>query len=51
VPTCRLGEVGEPNSCVLECDGGQTCPDGMVCSDFYSPGLCLWPTPTGEPGC
>jgi hypothetical protein len=50
-PECILGEVGESNSCVLECDDGLTCPDGMVCSDMWSPSRCMWPTPTGQPGC
>ena len=50
-PACRQGEVGESNSCVLECDDGQTCPDGMACSDMYTPSLCMWPTPNGGDGC
>jgi hypothetical protein len=32
--------------CVLECDGGKTCPEGMVCADGAEAGfgaVCVWP--------
>lgn len=28
------------NECILDCSGGETCPDGMVCIDQF--GLCAW---------
>jgi hypothetical protein len=33
---------GDPNkTCVLDCSGGETCPDGMECLDSLS--ICVWP--------
>lgn len=29
------------NECILDCSGGETCPDGMVCIEDF--GLCAWP--------
>ncbi len=34
---------GDPKkTCVLDCSGGETCPDGMQCLDTLS--ICVWPT-------
>ncbi len=41
------GKVDE--LCLLSCADGQTCPDGMRCSEAY-PGRCMWFTEL-EPGC
>jgi len=30
---------GDPAGCVLECDEGEACPDGMECSPA---GACMW---------
>jgi len=32
--------MGGPNTCYLDCAGGQTCPDGMGCTDGS---FCAWP--------
>ena len=32
--------MGGPNTCYLDCAGGQTCPDGMTCIDSS---WCAWP--------
>jgi hypothetical protein len=39
--TC--GDLGGGNTCYLDCAGGQTCPDGTVCTDMGGGGsACLW---------
>ncbi len=39
--TC--GDLGDGNTCYLDCAGGQTCPDGTVCTDMGGGNsACLW---------
>lgn len=40
VPVCAP-VLADGNACVLNCAGGQTCPDGMGCKSGY----CYWLTP------
>jgi hypothetical protein len=42
--------VLEVGSCMLSCAGGETCPDGMTCSDVVS-GECVWVSPVPEEAC
>jgi hypothetical protein len=37
-------------SCRLSCAAGETCPDGMTCSDVVN-GVCLWVSPLPEEAC
>lgn len=30
------------NSCALDCSNGQTCPDGMSCTELFSVVRCVW---------
>ena len=30
------------NSCALDCSDGQTCPDGMSCTELFSVVRCVW---------
>jgi hypothetical protein len=39
---CLQLETGD-TACVISCEGGTQCPDGMVCVDQD---LCVWPEPT-----
>jgi hypothetical protein len=41
LPTC--GQVDGQWGCVLQCDGVEPCPDGMVCTPAGVLSLCLWP--------
>jgi hypothetical protein len=37
------GDLGGGNTCYLDCAGGQTCPDGTVCTDMGGgASACLW---------
>lgn len=40
------GDLGNGNTCYLDCAGGETCPDGMTCTDvgmgMTSGSACLW---------
>jgi hypothetical protein len=38
--TCRSLVEGDDGTCVLDCTGGQTCPDGMSCLDAL--GICVF---------
>jgi hypothetical protein len=38
--TCRPLVEGDDGTCVLDCSGGQTCPDGMSCLDAL--GICVF---------
>ncbi|MCA9705658.1 MAG: choice-of-anchor J domain-containing protein [Myxococcales bacterium] len=45
-PTVTCGDpsgMGGPNTCYLGCAGGETCPDGMACTNNT---LCAWPQGT-----
>lgn len=44
------GEFSNPNSCMLSCANGETCPNGMYCADALYPGYCMWFVEE-EPGC
>ncbi|HWB75845.1 MAG TPA: choice-of-anchor J domain-containing protein [Nannocystaceae bacterium] len=47
--TCDDLTGDDMNECFLDCSGGETCPDGMVCVDQF--GLCAWEfIPPAEPG-
>jgi hypothetical protein len=51
VPVCDTVNY-DPGLCVLPCDGGSTCPDGMACSPaFGPPDLCMWETILEPPDC
>lgn len=39
--TCA--DLGNGNTCHLDCSMGQTCPDGMVCTGVGMGMACLWP--------
>ncbi|MDI1446415.1 hypothetical protein [Polyangium sp. 6x1] len=41
VPTC--GTEDQPPTCTLDCSGGKTCPDGMICS--LANDRCMWAVP------
>ncbi len=37
------GDFGGGNTCYLDCSGGETCPNGMGCTDVGGSMACLWP--------
>jgi len=37
------GDLGDGNTCYLDCSMGETCPDGMGCTDLGTAMACLWP--------
>jgi hypothetical protein len=39
---CKQIDMSGDNTCVLDCSGGQTCPDGMVCLGEAGNELCLF---------
>lgn len=43
VAACQDIDGMEGDECVLDCSGGETCPDGAVCTDD---GYCAYPVPT-----
>jgi hypothetical protein len=45
VPVCEDAEA-----CSLSCAGGETCPDGMTCSDVVF-GECIWVSPLAPEDC
>ncbi len=43
---------GSPTSCMLSCAGGETCPDGMTCTEQLSGApLCVWVSPLPPEEC
>jgi hypothetical protein len=50
VPVCEDADVISDGVCSLSCAGGETCPDGMTCSDVVS-GECIWVSPLGPEDC
>lgn len=37
------GDLGNGNTCYLDCGMGETCPDGMVCFTIGMNDVCVWP--------
>jgi hypothetical protein len=53
-PECMEDPLGisSPTSCMLSCDAGQTCPDGMTCIDFITgEPTCMWISPVVPEEC
>jgi hypothetical protein len=47
VPTCETllnNGMMDIDACYLDCSGGETCPDGMVCQELFAgaPDGCVW---------
>lgn len=42
-PVSCLDLDGAGSRCLLDCSGGQTCPDGMACTTIGAGAACLWP--------
>lgn len=44
--------LGSPTSCLLRCGGGETCPDGMTCTDaLWGEPVCTWISPVPPEEC
>ena len=51
VPECwDKGPGFENDRCILPCDGGQVCPDGMTCAPEWGD-ICMWVSPMPPDEC